>query len=415
MHTATYLWLLAALIAGLFVYLSEGTAAAATTTTTTLYAFEYSYAVAISAEVDCFLEKAWTPLASVASAFESDFPTAQRADSGWQIDDNVTMMLEYFIFRSTASGFTAMFCGFENGKFIMYGRLGTNPKPFKPSLVYTKDENATCDYKPYNISRSCRFSYLNATNPTTGAIAGKPSSARSYDPRVRSWYVGAKADTVNGGTFWSSVYGFASGGVGITAAQQLLSSSGSFLGVVGIDIKLGELASILSGEFESTDDDSAYDDGDVNEDVFTAFIVDASENLVAASEPGYAYRNGSQVPAVNCSYKTIAVTARFFGSRNKGYSDSAIQMFTDVKGRLHWARSEKYEDNHGLGWYIVVVQRVDCPSGYSADNHSASCIQCPSPFTSKGGHFSTSCYEMCVEGYYLNENGDCSECKYAFR
>ena len=123
MHTSTYLWLLAALIAGLFVYLSEGTAAAATTTT--LYAFEYSYAVAISAEVDCFLEKAWTPLASVASAFESDFPTAQRADSGWQIDDNVTMMLEYFIFRSTASEFVSMFCGFENGKSASENRIAS--------------------------------------------------------------------------------------------------------------------------------------------------------------------------------------------------------------------------------------------------------------------------------------------------
>ena len=412
MHTATYLWLLAALFAALFVGLSTSTTQLPTTT---FYGFEYAYAVAISTEIVCFLEKAWTPVASVAGAFRSGLATVPRADYGWQIDDNITMTLEYFIFRSTAAEFSALYSGFENGKFILYGRLGSKPKLLKPSLSYMKDENATCNYKPYNISRLCRMYYLNATDQTTGAIVGKPSSAKVYDTRIRPWYVGAKAGTVNGGTFWSPIYGFHSGGVGITAAQQILSSSGSFLGVVGIDIKLAELTSILSGEFDSTDDGSAYDDGDVDEEVFTSFIIDASENLVATSESGYAYRNGSQVPAVNCSYKTIAAAARFFGSRNKGYSDDTIQMFPDFKGKLHWARSEKYEDDHGLGWYIVVVQRVDCPSGYSADNHSASCIQCPSPFTSKGGHFSTSCYEMCVEGYYLNENGDCSECKYAFR
>ena len=39
----------------------------------------------------------------------------------------------------------------------------------------------------------------------------------------------------------------------------------------------------------------------------TAFIVDASGNLVSASQDGYSFRNDSQVPAYNCSYKTVRV------------------------------------------------------------------------------------------------------------
>ena len=84
----------------------------------------------------------------------------------------------------------------------------------------------------------------------------------------------------------------------MTAAQQLVLSSGSFLGVVGLGIDLEELEDTLSLSDHPEDDDG--------EATFTSFIVDANYNLVAASVSGYAYRNHSQVPAVNCSYKTVS-------------------------------------------------------------------------------------------------------------
>ena len=85
----------------------------------------------------------------------------------------------------------------------------------------------------------------------------------------------------------------------ITAAQALFSSSGSFLGVVGIDIKLVGLTSILGGDSSTTDD---------GESVFTVFIVDTGGYLIATNNPSdYEFRNGSRVPAVNCSYKTVRI------------------------------------------------------------------------------------------------------------
>ena len=269
-----------------------------------LFSYDTSYADAMYAKVECFLSKAWTPLGSVASAFKSDLTVAPRADSPWQVDDNATLHLTFFTFRSTQAQFIAMFAGFENGKFIGYRREGSAVR--EPTLLYIKDENSTCRQKPYNLTTGhCRFTYHNTTSQLNGAVIGRPSEAINYNSRVRGWYVGAKADKKYGGTIWTDVYGFASGDVGITAGQQLKSSSGKFLGVVGIDIALTELNSILAGEFVST----TTDENDVEEPIFTAFIVDQSENLVATSEPGYAYRNGSQVPAVNCSYKTVSVLA----------------------------------------------------------------------------------------------------------
>ena len=283
------------------------------------YTFDGTYADAVTAAVGNYMIKAWPPVAALASAFKSDIPLVSSGavyyslddsdPSSWTkkyvrcpegtdcVDDLYTAKLLYFMFRATPDIFTAMYAGFENGKFIAYGRWGPHPKAFEPSLSYMKDENSTCNYKPYNISSKCRFTYINSTDHTTGTINGKPSSASVYDPRVRSWYKGAKADTAGTGTYWTGIYNFASGGIGITASQQLVSSSGSFLGAVGLDIMLEELEGIL--------DLSDYEDDD-GEATFTSFIVDANHNLVATSVSGYAFRNGSQVPAINCSYKTVS-------------------------------------------------------------------------------------------------------------
>jgi len=261
------------------------------------YNFDGAYADAVFAEVGNYMNKAWPPVESLASAFKSDFPLSSGADSPWQVDDDVTAKLLYCVFRVTSDNFVSMYTGFKNGKFIMYGRLGPHPKATKPSMVYMKDEYSTCNYKPYNISSKCRFTYINSTDHTTGTINGKPSSARVYDTRVRGWYKGAKADTAGTGTYWTGLYKFAEAGIGITASQQLVSSSGSFLGAVGLDIMLEELEGIL--------DLSDYEDDD-GEATFTSFIVDANHNLVATSVSGYAFRNGSQVPAINCSYKTVS-------------------------------------------------------------------------------------------------------------
>ena len=258
------------------------------------FTFDSAYATLTTAEVSCYMSKAWQPVASLASAFK----ISSGADSPWQIDENTTAKLLYSIFRVTPGIFQAMFTGFENGKLIVYGRWGPHPKAIKPSMVYMKDENSTCNYKPYNISKRCRFTYFNSTDHTTGSINGTPSSARVYDPCVRGWYKGAKADTTGTGTYWTGIYDFASGGVGITASQQLVLSSGSFLGVVGLGIHLEELEDTLSLSDHHEDDDG--------EATFTSFIVDANYNLVAASVSGYVYRNHSQVPAVNCSYKTVS-------------------------------------------------------------------------------------------------------------
>ena len=260
----------------------------------TSYSFDTSYADSISAEVGCFLSVPWGPIESVVSAFSMDFTTAAHADSPKQVDDNATQGLLFYTFRPTEVEFASMYAGFEDGKYIGYWREAGHLV-----LNLIQNENATCGKSHNNISWGCDSTYANSTSQRNGLKVGQTSSCctRSYNPRIRPWYIAAKADTKNNGAIWTPPYTWGSS-TGITAAQALFSSSGSFLGVVAIDIKLSGLTSILGSDSSTTND---------GESVFTVFIVDTSGYLVATNPSGYEFRNGSRLPAVNCSYKTVRI------------------------------------------------------------------------------------------------------------
>lgn len=67
-----------------------------------------------------------------------------------------------------------------------------------------------------------------------------------YDPRQRGWYKSAASN--NGELFWTEPYVDAfTGEFVISAAQKVLDANGNFIGVVGSDINLQKLTSILAG------------------------------------------------------------------------------------------------------------------------------------------------------------------------
>ncbi len=66
----------------------------------------------------------------------------------------------------------------------------------------------------------------------------------NYDPRKRPWYTSAVAKK---GTIWTDPYiFFTSQNPGITAARSAYDANGHFIGVVGIDIEIGELSTFIS-------------------------------------------------------------------------------------------------------------------------------------------------------------------------
>jgi len=90
------------------------------------------------------------------------------------------------------------------------------------------------DLKNLKLSINCyQESYVDSQ--------GKPSfsySNTNYDPRVRPWYVSAKA---TGGPVWSPIYLFFTGDLGITYAVPVYDSTKALVGVIGVDYNLRDI------------------------------------------------------------------------------------------------------------------------------------------------------------------------------
>ncbi len=123
--------------------------------------------------------------------------------------------------------FSAVYLGDENGNFIMSRRL----------------EDGT--YSTRIISRTSEPSGIMEIDRDQEwqIVATRSSSILSYDPRERPWYVLAKSE---GETVWSREYRLFTDKVpGITCAHPVYGPDGNFVGAVGIDFRLYELAEFL--------------------------------------------------------------------------------------------------------------------------------------------------------------------------
>ena len=124
--------------------------------------------------------------------------------------------------------FQMMYIADEKGNFLMAKRM-------PDGTIATKliDRNAT----PATVIWKYR-------NKLGDQAAMSQSHEVSYDPRLRTWYKGAKEANR---TFWTDIYPFHSDGVsGITVSYPVTDRKGEFAGAVGLDIKLGELSSFLN-------------------------------------------------------------------------------------------------------------------------------------------------------------------------
>ena len=379
-------------------------------------AFDSSLVSSLIGNIGCVMAEVWPPLMAIASAFESDF-LVQEAGAGKEAkdvgvgggvaaktgsDDNATAHFLYSNFRSLSKHFVMGFVGFENAKFIGYHRGRKDIT--RPNFVYMRDENSTCDFEPYNLKQLCRRSYANTTNKVNGRPNGPASSFKSYATRLRPWYVGTKADTVYSGTYWSSIYSFATAGtLGMTAGVQLKDSQGNFLGVAGLDYKLSELESALQI-------DSYYDDDGIRGgDTTTTFLVDSAGFLVGSSISNVSFVDGAQVYATLARNKIIRSASELY-TQQFGWSDDAVKTIT-IGGSLYFSQCILHTDDHGLSWFVVVVQRVLCPEGYRVENETASCVECFYPYTAAGGAESTDQCSLCAENFYMAFDGTCKRCK----
>jgi len=130
------------------------------------------------------------------------------------------------------SQFAGIFFGEPNGSFTYVSRTDSFVKNgFRIKQIAIQGEQ-----------RTVSFIY---TNTEFKEIQRKLDPKDQYDPRKRPWYRKA----IQGeGNIWTDPYiFFTSQNPGVTAAQSVFDKNGSFLGVIGIDIEIGELSAFISG------------------------------------------------------------------------------------------------------------------------------------------------------------------------
>ena len=257
-----------------------------------------------------------------------------------------------------------------------------------------KNANSSCDYSPYNISKKC-LCIWRKTYEYTGFPHGKPSNAIVYDPRIRPWYIGAKNSNSPAGTSWSDIYiqmphGFAV----IAPTKKIVTAMGTVIGVTGLEMRLTDIGEVLA---------TAHS-------LFISFIVDES-NFLVSTTPLYNFI-GQKDASTESENKVIAFVARAIEDLPRQYDDYDTQAIKMNEGEIYWFKILAIEDDNGLAWKMVVVQKVDCPLGYYVNSSIAQeCLECPSDegYTSAGG--STEQCDLCMSTYYMSKTRQCKKCK----
>jgi diguanylate cyclase (GGDEF)-like protein len=167
-----------------------------------------------------------------------------------------------------------------------------------------------------------------------------------FDPRSRPWYANGKTTT---GHIWTSVYiDFGTRELVATRARRVLSTTGTFEGVVATDVSLKAVNDFV-GRLKVSPNG-------------VAFIIEPDGNLIASS----ASRNVVTLPdgsngrlnAGSSDHPLLKVTYETVRDRIAVLSDEDLPRvfdFLDREGRLVHAAFDRVRDNAGLDWVTVVA------------------------------------------------------------
>ena len=218
----------------------------------------------------------------------------------------------------------------------------------------------------------CRLNFDNATDTTTGVAIGAPSSWMSFPTTERPWYKKSKS---TGKGIWTDPYIFAgtelgSQLLGITAALPIYDSRGRLVAVAGADYLLDTLDTTLQTHVGT--------DGN-----FVLFIVDDDGYMIASSIEGTTYNPSTNVrlSAASVPNAIIATAANTIVSETNGFANANGTLLTmNVPGdetEIYWVQAKELQDERGLRWHVVVVERMQCTYGFYLDPEKSSCLSCP--------------------------------------
>ena len=233
---------------------------------------------------------------------------------------------------------------FESVGFIFFG----SPHGGAAGAGRAANGTTTVDHTDFEPGRGLvggtRYEYLADPGGERGPLL---KADPGFDARRRPWYIGAEAEGV---PRWSHVYPFfAEQALAIAASRPVRDENGTFLGVLGVDLRLAELDVFLQGlEIGKTGQ---------------TFILERSGLLVASSTAeaplviGASGRNPERLPAAASAEPLIGNTTWFlkghFGELAAIEGDH--QLVFDLDGERKFVQVAPVTDGRGIDWLAVIV------------------------------------------------------------
>ncbi|MCA9285509.1 MAG: SpoIIE family protein phosphatase [Phycisphaerales bacterium] len=179
----------------------------------------------------------------------------------------------------------------------------------------------------------------------TGSLLAPPVRTFEFDPATRPWH---QLATRTPNPAWTNAYIFAgragSGAeTGISYARTVADAQGRFLGVLAVDVTLGDLSLYLESLSIAT--------------TGAIFIVDRENLLVAASEGGLTAGEGARLSLADSpspSAQAVATALRNGGAGTPSI-DSPLLKRVAVEGEPARALVTPFHPSPGIDWRIVAV------------------------------------------------------------
>lgn len=169
--------------------------------------------------------------------------TAELLGSGVLEAGDTEQLESYFVSQLDANpSFAGIYLGTESGEFVYLSRA-VDEAAGKYRLKHVRRVNGGTE------------TTLWWRNTAAGKLGGISDPQDDFDPRSRPWYRDAKASAAFS---WTDPYiFFTAQQLGITAANPVYDTNGSFIGVIGVDVELQALAGFLA-ELDISDAGSAF-------------------------------------------------------------------------------------------------------------------------------------------------------------
>lgn len=236
--------------------------------------------------------------------------------------------------------FSAVYLGDEGGNFVMAHRLDDGN-------LATRIVSRTSE--PIGVMEVDR-------GADWQVIATRSTSIIDFDPRERPWYVLAKAGEK---VVWSREYRLFTDKVpGITCAHPVFGPDGVFVGVVGIDFRLNELAEFLK----------SLKIGESG----VAFITDSEGNVLAYPEKAEAKLDNVKSP--RSPMQENLKTGYIKGAIDKFAMDKSQRFTFSHQGVRYIASFRPFPASFGRDWALGIIVPEDDFIGPIARAHETTLL-----------------------------------------